>query len=328
VGALLALEPYLFEFFQAVRLLERLQPERSPVGRFVKPATEVARFGVSPEIAFPASQIQELEVSGQPHMRVNFMGLVGPLGLLPLAYSDLIRERRRAGDRALADFLDIFHHRIISLFYLAWEKYRFTVAYERGERGHFSGHLLSLLGMGTEGLQDRQQVPDDAYLFYSGLFSLHPRSAAALRQVLGDYFDVPVEIEQFVGAWYPMDQEAQCSLGMGERYSEQLGIGAVVGDEIWDQQSRVRLQLGPLPFARYLEFLPGGDAHRELCAIAKFFAGNEYDIEVQLILRRDEVPRCELVPEPEAGLRLGWTTWVKSEGFTRDPGDTVLEVVC
>ena len=67
---------------------------------------------------------------------------------------------------------------------------------------------------------------------------MHPRSAAALRQVLADYFDVPVEIEQFVGAWYPVDAESQCCLGEGGGYSEQLGFGAVVGDEVWDQQSR------------------------------------------------------------------------------------------
>jgi len=324
MGELLAREPYLFEFFQAVRLLERLQPERGPVGRFAKPSAEVVRFGATTTVAFPASQIQTLELEAQPCMRVNFMGLVGPLGLLPLPYSELLQERIRARDYALRDFLDMFHHRIISLFFLAWEKYRFTVAYERGERGLFSAHLLALLGLATPGLQDRQTVPDDSYLFYSGLFALHPRSAAALRQVLWDYFDVPVAIEQFVGAWYPMDEDAQCSLGLGERYSEQLGIGAVVGDEIWDQQSRIRVQLGPLSYERYLEFLPGGDAHRKLCGIARFFAGNEYDIEVQLILRREEVPRCELAPEE--GYRLGWTTWVNTAPFTRDAGDTVLEI--
>lgn len=326
VGEVLAREPYLFEFFQAVRLLERLQPERAPVGRFVKPSTEVARFGVTASTAFPASQIQELQAEDQPLLRVNFMGLVGPSGLLPLPYSDLVQERMRARDYGLRDFLDIFHHRILSLFFLAWEKYRFTIAYERGGRGHLSAHLLAMLGLATPGLQGRQEVPDDSYLFYSGLLALHPRSAAALRQILWDYFDVPVHIEQFVGAWYPMDGDAQCSLGMGERYSEQVGVGAVVGDEIWDQQTRVRIQLGPLEYERYMAFLPGGAGHRELCALARFFGGEEYDIEVQLILRREDVPPCELSAEPEAGCRLGWTSWVKSAPFARDPGDTIFEI--
>jgi type VI secretion system protein ImpH len=326
IGALLEREPYLFEFFQAVRVLERALPERSPLGRFVNPRTEVARFGVNTSSIFPASQIQGLRVQsdGTPFLAVNFMGLIGPLGLLPLYYTEMVADRVRGRDNTLRDFLDIFHHRIISLFYTAWEKYRFNIAYERGERDRFSHHLLDLIGLGTEGLQDRQEVADDSLLFYSGLLAPHPRSAQALEQLLSDYFDVAVEIEQFVGAWYAMDADSQCQLGARDSYSEQLGFGAVAGNEIWDQQSRVRVKLGPLTFAQYRDFLPGGSAWRHLRALTRFYAGNENDVEVQLILKRAEVPECELRAGEEDGLQLGWTTWVKSAPFRRDPGDTVL----
>ena len=37
-------EPYRFDFFQAVRLLERLGPDAAPVGRDGPPAREVVRF--------------------------------------------------------------------------------------------------------------------------------------------------------------------------------------------------------------------------------------------------------------------------------------------
>ena len=91
----------------------------------------------------------------------------------------MIRERLRAKDTTLVAFFNIFNHRMISLFYQAWEKYRFTIAYERGERDRFSHHLLDLIGLGTAGLQKRQSVPDDSLLFYSGLFALHARSATS-----------------------------------------------------------------------------------------------------------------------------------------------------
>ena len=318
-------EPYCFEFFQAVRLLARMAPERQVVGRFAHPADEVARFSANTSVAFPASEIQSLarREDGPAEMQVNFMGLTGPTGVLPLDYSHMVMERVRAKDRTLRDFFDLFNHRMIALFYQAWEKYRFSIPYERGERDRFSHYVLALLGLGTPGLQDRQDVPDDALVFYSGLLSPHPRSATALRQVLADYFGVPVEIEQFVGAWYPVERESQCALGDDGSYSDQLGFGAVVGDEIWDQQSRVRIQFGPLALEQYEDFLPGGEAHRHVRALASFFAAGEYDVEIQLILRRDEVPPCELRP---AGRRLGWTSWVKSAEFTRDPGETVLEL--
>jgi type VI secretion system protein ImpH len=319
-------EPFCFDFFQAVRLLTRMAPGRNVVGRFSNPGSEVVRFGAHSSVAFPASQIQELDrpVDGPAHMRVNFMGLTGPSGVLPLVYSELVLGRLRVRDRTLRDFYDLFNHRMISLFYQAWEKYRFTIPYERGELDPFSHHVLSLLGLGTPGLQDRQDVSDDSLLFYSGLLSLHARSAQALRQVLEDYFEVPVAIEQFVGAWYPVEEDSQCSLSETMDYSERLGYGAVVGDEIWDQQSRVRIQLGPLSLERYMEFLPGGDAYRHIRAIARFYAGKEYDVEIQLILKRDEVPVCELKAEP--GPQLGWTSWVKSAPFRRDPGDAILEL--
>ena len=88
---------------------------------------------------------------------------------------------------------------------------------------------------------------DEALLFYCGLLSLQPRSAVALEQVLADYFDVPVEIEQFVGAWHPLDpRPISAAWKAATRYSDQLGLGAVAGDEIWDRQSRARIKLGPL----------------------------------------------------------------------------------
>jgi type VI secretion system protein ImpH len=249
IGERLYREPYRFDFFQAVRLLERLMPDRKPVGRFLKPSTEVARFGAHPSLAFPASQIQSLKrrEGKPPVLEVNFMGLTGPLGVLPHAYTELVMERIRQKDGSVRDFLDLFHHRIISLFYQAWEKYRFTIAYERGDRDRFSHHLLDLIGLGTAGLQNRQEVADDSLIFYSGLLSMNTRSAAALEQILVDYFEAPVEIEQFIGAWYPMDVENQTHVGEESGFSEQLGWGAVAGDEIWDHQSRIRIRLGPLP---------------------------------------------------------------------------------
>ena len=139
-------EPYLFEFFQAVRLLERFLPDKVEVGKFAPPSAEVARFQANSTLAFPASEIQTLSwpEKGPVKMKVNFMGLTGPEGVLPLNYTLLLAERARAGDSSAVDLFDTFNHRIISLFFQAWEKYRFWIAYERGDRDQFSHHLLDL----------------------------------------------------------------------------------------------------------------------------------------------------------------------------------------
>jgi len=320
-------DPCHFQFFQAVRLLERIGLGREAVGQFVSPETEAVRFRMHNSLAFPASQIQEIAwpEDAAPQMAVNFMGLTGMMGALPYPYTELILERLRARDHTLAAFLDIFNHRIVSLFYQAWEKNHLAAAYERDQDDPLSRHLMSLIGLGTGGLQNRQAIPDQALVFYAGLLSLHPRSAVALEQILEDYFEVPVEVEQFVGAWYPLDQGNQCCFDAGDSYSEQLGFGAVVGDEIWDHQSRARIRLGPLSTARYLDFLPGGKAHEPLRAITRFFSGRDLEFEVQLVLQREEVPSCELGAETEAGPQLGWFTWMKSAlTFDRNPADTIL----
>lgn len=326
--AALEAEPYRFDFFQAVRLLERFSPATKPVGRFARPQQEAVRFAAHPSLAFPASQLQSLErrPDGPARMEVNFMGLFGPCGVLPQAYTELIISRVRERDTALRDFLDLFNHRAISLFYQAWEKYRFTVAYERGERDRFSFVLLDLIGLGTPGLANRQAVRDDALLYYAGLLAQHPRSALALEQLLEDFFEVPVEIVQFAGDWYRLEPEAQSWLTETDRDNEQLAVGAVLGDEVWDPQARVRIRLGPLALDDYLEFLPTGSAFEPLRALVRFFAGDELDFEVQLILKREQVPFCELGAETKEAPRLGWVTWTKWSPMTRDPEETVLRL--
>lgn len=326
--AALEREPWRFDFFQAVRLLERLDPEREPVGRFVRPQAEVVRFAAHPSVVFPASQIQSLErrPDGPARMVVNFMGLFGPTGVLPQAYTELIISRIRERDYALRDFLDLFNHRSISLFYRAWERYRFGIAYERGEKDRLSAVLMNLIGLGTPALQNRQAVEDHALLYYAGLLAQFPRSATALEQLLSDYFDVPVQVEQFVGGWYPLDAKAVGRLEQASEEYEQLAVGAVIGDEVWEAQARVRVRLGPLTLDQYLEFLPAGSGFAPLRALIRFFAGDQFDFEVQLVLRREEVPHCVLGAETRSAARLGWVSWTRWSAMTRDPEETILRL--
>jgi type VI secretion system protein ImpH len=325
-------EPWKFDFFQAVRLLGILQPGRSAVGQFSHPLGEIARFTTHASLSFPASQIQSLtwDSGSQPSMSINFMGLVGPLGVLPVPYTELVIERRRSRDTAFHDFLDLFNHRAASLFYQAWEKSRFMIGYERGGGDPLTAGAFALFGLGTSALQNRQRVRDESLLFYSGLFDMATRPAVALESILADYFDVDIEIEQFVGVWRQLDAADCCVFEEGEPESYQLGLGAVVGNEIWDQQSRARIRIGPLTAERYRDFLPTGAAYEPLRALTKTFSGDEIEFEVQLILKREEVPPCRL-GDPEAdplqpdGPALGWQTWLNPRAqMNRNPSDTIL----
>jgi type VI secretion system protein ImpH len=318
-------EGYRFEFFQAVRLLERLSPEREPVGLEGPPQDEIVRFRTRVSLEFPASEIFDLRAldSGAPEMTVAFFGMTGPLGLLPHSYTELLLDRTRHGDRALWDFLDLFHHRLISLFYRAWEKYRFPVAYERSRRDPFTEYLFDLIGMGTKGLSGRTSVPDQGLLLYAGLIAQKPHSAVSIESVLRDYFGVPARILQFFGQWLPLDAEYRSRLGAA---NSELGINLVCGERVRETQSKFRVRLGPMTFPTFRSFLPAGTTFRPLADLTRFLAGLEYDFDVQLVLRAAEVPACELSSIAPAPALLGWTTWLKTRELSEDASEVVLSV--
>jgi len=311
------------EFFQAVRLIEALRPGRDRVGGFGDPEREAVRFSVRPSLAFPPGDVESITIptGDRPaELAVNFMGLTGAAGVLPRYYTQQVAERVAARDTALRDFLDIFHHRALSLFYRAWRKLRPQANYGTAD-DRLSAHLRDLVGLGTPGLAAALPIPADALLHYVALLAPRQRSAAALRQLVGDYFGVPATVEEFAGGWYAAAPGTQCSLGADDE-SSRLGTGALVGDELWDPQGRARVRLGPLTRAQYDRFLPEGDAHGSLRALLRFFGGDEVDFEVQLVLARDDVRGLSLGDAGSAP--LGWGSWLAARPMTRDPDDAVL----
>lgn len=328
LGPHISEHPSDFEFFQLVRLMTQLSPESEPVGRFTRPAKEAARFIAEPTLSFPPTEVRsiDLENDGPPRVAVQFFGLIGALGVLPTQYTELVRERERSGDYAMGELFDLFHHRLLSLFVRAWERSRPGIGFERGEEDPFQRILMSIVGLGTPGLAGRQAMTDQAILYYAGLLSQMPRSASALEQIISEYFDASCEVIPFAGAWRPIDKSAQTRFRDRPRDSESLGRGAVVGDEVWDQQSVIRLRLGPLPLKQYLDFLPRHSAHAPLRSLMKFFCGEDLDAEVQLVLKREETPRAGLDVVDGASPQLGWVSWMFAKPLDRDPDETVLRL--
>ena len=331
-----------FDFLQAVRLLERIYPERAGPGRFVDPSTEVVRFGVPPSLAFPASSIQRLRLPKEPggavRMQVNFFGLTGPSGVLPHEYTLLAGDRMRARDTAMVDFLDLFNHRAVSLFFRAMRNHRFDLAREAGEEDRLEAHLLQLAGVpkGEPGAEVRPEseadpgagegasVPPGLLASFAGLLGPQRRSAATLEQLVEGIFGVPAEVQEFIGGWYPIDDRDRTAVGE-EEVSTSLGLGAVAGDEVWDPQARVRIRLGPLDRAGYDAFLPGGKSHALLRSLTRFFSDDQFEFEVQPVLRKDEVPPC--LPGDEAvEFRLGWSTWLCTREPDHDMENTLIRL--
>lgn len=320
-------EPYRFEFFQAVRLLERIFPNRRPLGGAALPNEEIIRIRSRMALDFPASEIYEIKETfdeqaeeTKHEMVVNFMGLTGPSGVLPVRYTELLVDRVRYRDTAMWWFLDIYTHRAVSLFYRAWEKYRFPVQYERGN-DQFTEYLFDLIGLGTSGLRGRQAIEDETLLPYAGLVAQQPHSSLALEQMIADYFEIDARVEQFFGQWLDLDDESITRLGAA---NNKLGYTAIAGTKVWDQQSKFRLRLGALSFQKFQAFLPNGTAYEPLKSIVKMMSGQELDFDVQLILDARQVPSCILTTRALRRPMLGWSSWLKTEPFTSDDGQVVL----
>jgi type VI secretion system protein ImpH len=348
-------EPFRFDFFQAVRLLEWVADERArqdprwpraPVGRDEAPDREVARFRAQPSLAFPAALVCQLHPPAPcedgddglapPEMAVTFLGMTGPQGVLPQHYTTLVLHRLRLKDSSLRDFLDLLHHRAVSLFYRAWEKYRLPIAYERARLGRAGGGedlaswcLYCLAGMGTAGLRGRLDVDDEAFLYYGGHFAHFPRSASALEGVLEDYFALTVRVQQAQGRWLTLDG-ADRSLLPGPEHphglSCELGVSLIVGERVWDVQSKFRLSVGPLDYAQFRGLMPNGDGLRVLGQLTRTYVGPDLDFDVQLVLRGDEVPCCQLAAGRPDGPFLGWNSWLRSVECPRPVGDAIFFV--
>lgn len=356
-AARLAREPYRFDFFQAVRLLmlracrpaATAQAQRE-IGHDYQPDAELVRFRAHVSHAFPAGEIVDFRAEPAappadvprtpPRMTVAFLGLIGPLGALPRHYTQLVIDRVRARDFALRDFLDLFHHRIVSLFYRAWAKYHFPVLYEtaavstqRRDSDIFTRGLYGLIGFGTGGLRDRLSVHDETLLYYAGLLAHFPRNAVSLERLLDELFRTPTEVLQFQGQWLQLDDADQSRLTtphFGRGWNNVLGQTALVGECVWSVESKFRIRLGPLSLPQFLSFSPLGARLPELVQLVRTYVGPDLDFDVQPVLRRAEVPACRLGDRTAA--RLGWTTWVRSQDARCDARDAVFapegDLVC
>jgi type VI secretion system protein ImpH len=304
-------EFYSYSFFKAVDLLEKLYADRKPLGQTQDPSEEAVRFSVPPGLAFAPSDIAGFSAAIKDDpctMDVAFMGLIGPSGVLPHWYNELVAERRRQKDSTISAFYDIFHHRFISLFYLAWKKHQFPVTYLPGSRDKLSGYLLSLAGLGTTGLRGRIGLPEESLSFYCGLLSRQTPSAVSIESAVAYYSGTSVAVEQFVERMIPLSPEDQTSLGTA---NAKLGEDTVCGSFVWDCQTKFRVSLGPMEFAEFLRFMPSGDLLRPIFSFVRYMVGIEYEFEVRVLLKRDEVPPCILGAQASAP-RLGWSTWITS----------------
>ncbi|MGB8298016.1 MAG: type VI secretion system baseplate subunit TssG [Polyangia bacterium] len=301
--------PYRFDFFDVLRRFECAHPASTRLGRAPRPSGEPIRLGQEASLGFPPSALASFAPSadGKPaRLWVHFLGVLGPNGPLPLHLTEYARERsRNAGDFALVRFLDVFHHRILALFYRAWADGQPTVSLDRPSEDRFATYLGSLLGLGMSSVRNRDKFPDRAKLYFAGRFAAQPRNCEGLTAIVGAFFGLPVKIEEFVGEWLALPEEARWRLGRSS-WAGVLGQTTVAGARTWQRQSKFRIVFSPLGEIDFHSLLPGGTRLRQLVALVRNYVGHSLNWDVRLHLEDRATQPFRL----DQSTRLGWTSWL------------------
>lgn len=305
-----------FNFFKAVHLLEGYSQGRA-LGRRLSPKDDPVRFRVKPGFVFPASDMLSIQ-NGHRHrdpvVTVNFMGLIGPKGVLPDWYNDHAQTLNYNKDYALTDFFDIFHHRLISLFYLAWKKYRLAENYRPDGSDCISKSLAGFIGMGTDVQKadpDFDRMARRRLTYFAGLASRTVPTVAAVETIITNATAAPAKVEQFVERMLPIHRQDRTCLG---RANSTLKRDALCGSRVRDVTSMFVVALGPLSWKKYLAFQPHSRNLALLKKLITFIVGLEYEFKIRLIIKGREIPSLPLGGSKFGAPVLGRTVMLKWPG--------------
>ncbi len=320
----LAREPYSFHLYVAMRKLEAAFPDKPRFGRSQRLKDDPVRFGQEPSLAFAPSTLASFQpptATRPPRLDTFFFGLFGPNGPLPLHLTEYARDRERnSRDLTLRRFADLFHHRMLQLFYRAWADAQPTVQYDRPEDDRFGRYVGALCGYGLQTLRDRDALPDDARRHWAGLLAGPTRNAEGLERLLAGFFEMPVRVETFAGHWIHLPEAMLSRLG-GAQCA--LGSSATLGEAVWDVAGKFRLVFGPCGYADFSRLLPGTPSLERLKSVVRSWVGDAMWWDVNVILKQAEVPGTKL----DARSGLGWNTWLLSGAAKHDAADYILDPV-
>jgi len=314
--ARLQAEPYRFGFYQAMRRLEAVHSDAPGFGRSRRAAQDPIRLGQAPTLSFSSSTLARLEpaTGKRPELLLQyFHGVFGPNGPLPLHLTEFAMERSLSfHDKTFERFCDIFHHRMVSLFYRTRADAEPAICEDRPEQNRFRTYVGALLGLGSPALRRQDEAPDEARLFHAGSFANQKRSPGALLGILKQYFGMPVRIREFEPEWLELPEESRLRLGI-DRMTCRLGMNTVLGERTRERQFRFSLIFGPVTRAEFESLLPDQSAQDRLAALVRSFVGFEYSWNYQVALQEPEIPTASL---GRYG-KLGWSSWL--HGGRTDP---------
>ncbi len=317
--------PFQHDLFQLLRRLDAQAGHGWSLGRAPLPRDEPLRLGQSPSLAFaPATLAGIRPRSGDATHEVDIwsFGLFGPNGPLPLHLTEYAHERvTHFGDHSMVDFCNLFHHRLILLFYRAWADAQPAIALDRPDHHQFNHYLSCLTGVGQPALQQqRGSLNEHARYALAGHFTRQTHDGEGLTRSLSWYFQVPVAIQNNIPQWMQIGEREQAQLRAG-KHAPRLGETAFLGGAVRDIQHKFRLRFGPLRLKDYQLLLPRARHAQQVVDWVRHYLGIEYNWEVQLELHQEDVAGVALGGEQP----LGYTSWLGEQPVKRHRDDLIYQ---
>lgn len=312
-------ELYQQGFAPLLRYLDANAPLAARIGYSVSPKQDCVRFGQTPLMHFYSSAFTNVTFnknSGEYKLKNSYWGLFGINGPLPSHLTEYAIERNyRLKDKTFTEFLDIFHHRFISLFYRAWADAQPTVSHDRPEQDSFRKRLTAISGdeaSGTDTFSQNKNI----HQYMSGLYSQKNRSGTALSQILSEYLGLNVWLEEFQGCWYELQPHEQTQLG---KKNAVLGIDSIVGGRTYQCNFNFDINIGPVTYKQYTNLLHNKKYLKTVANLTKKMVGQEYNFTIKIVLKAHQTQSCHL-----GSARLGINSWCQNKSSHLMQSDPVI----
>lgn len=311
---------HLYDFFAALRLIETQKEDGVRLGENRSPRSDDVFFGQKVSLSFAPSTIAELRRNTNNPSEVwidnYFFGLMGPNGPLPKHLTELFISEVMGNKRPqFLDFLNLFNHRLITLFYRAWANKEPTTLNDSPSNNKYKLYLGALSGYAEPDLHDRDQMSDYVKFRYTRFLSGKTRYPEGITRMLSDMFNLTARVDNFAGEWIKIPEDGLCKIESGP-YGRRLGLNTTQGRYSWACQYKFRVLLGPMTIDEFEQLLPTQKRASQVNDIIRNYVGIEYQWDIVLLLKKEEIPNLELTKNQYK--QLGWTTWLKSNSDDND----------
>jgi len=291
-------------FFALLRQIEHANCGKPLLGKSLRLRDDPVRLGQRPFLDFATQDfkreetIQAGRLGAVRKLFVQHFGLLGPNGALPLHFTEHAYTRiHQCNDPTFSEFLDIFHPRASLLFYMAWAESQPHIAYHRSTFNPFAQHLNCLLGHGVSSSWGREALPTHFRAGLAGHFTRRTKTQEGLARSLYALTGLPVRIVPFQAQWLQLPVQAGALA---------LGRGAMLGSKVRCAQSKIKIDIGPMAYSAYTQWLPATEGRMRLIQASHAYLGLEFDCEFELQVNPDQIPRARL----NGGAQLGRTAWL------------------